>query len=78
MISEETSEKIPILVREIGLLKTVTFVLVLMLIYQLAVALNGTLSTEETLIVCNMLIMCLMYFAYMYDHIFLSIYKVFS
>lgn len=86
MISKETTDKILALYKKIGIVKFVVFALVIALGYQALIILRDvTTETEYTpeghtiiiLLLTNLVVMCLMYFAYMYDHIFDVIDEVF-
>jgi len=86
MISEEIGEKILALFREIGILKLAVFCIVIPLGYQSLIILQDlTAETAYTpeghtitlLVLINLIVMCIMYVAYMYDHIFAAFRKVF-
>lgn len=86
MISKELQGKLLLLFREVGIMKLMMLVMVLGLGWQLlnvlqVVQATTTLTKEgyfiAVVLTCNMLLMCMMYFCYMYDHIFASIRKVF-
>ena len=78
MISKETDDKILALFREIGILKLAVLIMVIPLGHQSLIILQD-LTAETTytpeghtitlLVLINLIVMCMMYFAYMYDHI---------